>query len=556
MKSSLIAIVTVGALLVILSQRSVFGQTPAAASAPATSPTTKAAPVPGASAALKAGAAGALLGSANFKPSPDRPVGWRGDGTGRYPGATPPTTWERKREGAGYTTKGIVWAAPLPNTGVASPIIVGDKIFVTGEEADLICLDKQTGKILWIRSNPAFEGLSEEERKANAQLAPLADQLEKANLEVVDALNALTPKSATTAFTPPAALARKRELEKQILAQVVALAGKKDAYGLYGAQGVFGYAGPTPVSDGKRVLVLYATGIIAAYDLDGKRKWIKRVRFGGAEHGSFASPILCDNQFIIGSGADTCGYNADTGEARWDSGQGANSYSSPVLIRSGGESVAVFGSGLSTRLRDGKSIWNPRAFTGEIATPVVEGDLIYADTKVGQESEFKAYRIPADTNGGTPKPAFTLKADWGGELGRDNFACSYVASPLVAEGLTYRLSEGGGLMVNDAATGEKVYHKVLPMKAHTAYWDAAGASASPALAGKYIYLMDNQGITVVIQPGREYKEVAKNLLEEIESPNWKAPGGKSQSQMLASPVFEGARMYYRSPSYLYCIGEK
>src|SRR5436190_3131135 len=44
--------------------------------------------------------AASVLGSPDFKPSADRPVGWRGDWTGRYPGATPPTTWSRRVHGA------------------------------------------------------------------------------------------------------------------------------------------------------------------------------------------------------------------------------------------------------------------------------------------------------------------------------------------------------------------------------------------------------------------------------------------------------------------------
>src|SRR5678809_1070763 len=39
------------------------------------------------------------LGSPEFKISPDRPVGWRGDWSGRFPGATPPTTWSRRVHG-------------------------------------------------------------------------------------------------------------------------------------------------------------------------------------------------------------------------------------------------------------------------------------------------------------------------------------------------------------------------------------------------------------------------------------------------------------------------
>jgi len=99
----------------------------------------------------------------------------------------------------------------------------------------------------------------------------------------------------------------------------------------------------------------------------------------------------------------------------------------------------------------------------------------------------------------------------------------------------------------ETATGELVYKKVLPMKPKTEYWNWAGVSASPTQAGKYIYLMDNQGLTIVLQPGRVYKEVAQNMLEESRD-------GKSQEQNVSTPVFEGSRMYYRTPGYLYCIG--
>ena len=41
----------------------------------------------------------ALPGSADFFPSSDHPMGWRGDGSGRFPGATPPLTWGRWAKG-------------------------------------------------------------------------------------------------------------------------------------------------------------------------------------------------------------------------------------------------------------------------------------------------------------------------------------------------------------------------------------------------------------------------------------------------------------------------
>ena len=47
----------------------------------------------------QAQSAGPLLGSPDFKPTAERPVGWRGDWTGRFPGATPPTQWSRRVKG-------------------------------------------------------------------------------------------------------------------------------------------------------------------------------------------------------------------------------------------------------------------------------------------------------------------------------------------------------------------------------------------------------------------------------------------------------------------------
>ena len=57
------------------------------------------------------------LGSPEFYPSPLRPVGWRGDGTGHFPGATPPTTWSRGVNGERKIDSGnvliTIWAVVL-----------------------------------------------------------------------------------------------------------------------------------------------------------------------------------------------------------------------------------------------------------------------------------------------------------------------------------------------------------------------------------------------------------------------------------------------------------
>ncbi len=505
--------------------------------------------------------AAAPLGSPTFKPSPDQPVGWRGDGTGRYPGATPPTSWQRKRDGGDFTSKGILWMSPLPNTCVSSPIVVGDRIFLTSEVSDLICLDSQTGRLLWIRSNPEFEASSAADRTDLPDIAqkldPLLPQLAKANADLVEALNAQPPAlTAAAPHAPPPAIARKRDLEKQINDQQVAI--DKKHFTRYWGQAVFGFGGPTPTSDGQHVCAFFTTGVSACYDLEGNRKWIKRGAGGGSEHGNFASPILCSNRLVVWA-HEMRAYDVATGELAWTNPAKAfNTYGSLFRLQSGGQWVAGFQWGFFARVADGQSIWDKGIFGDSVATPIVEGDTIFARVgypKNNNESiGFKAFKIPAATDAGKLTPAYEFKTDWADdELPVDKktnpFDRGFVASPLYVDGLIYQLTQGGGLMVHDAATGALVYRKVLPLKPRTHYWDWAGCGASPTLAGKNIYIMDNQGTTLVIQPGREYKELSINFIEELRD-------GKEQSQNLASPVFQGQRLYYRTPAFLYCIGEK
>ena len=69
---------------------------------------------------------GDIPGSATYMPTPEHPVGWRGDGTGRYPAADPPTVWGRKKVGSAYESRNILWSMRMPAVSVATPIVVTD----------------------------------------------------------------------------------------------------------------------------------------------------------------------------------------------------------------------------------------------------------------------------------------------------------------------------------------------------------------------------------------------------------------------------------------------
>jgi hypothetical protein len=74
----------------------------------------------------------------------DAPVGWRNDGTGRFPDARPPTEWS--------SDKNVLWKVELPGHSYAAPIVVGENLFVVSDPAELLCVRRSDGKVLWRKS--------------------------------------------------------------------------------------------------------------------------------------------------------------------------------------------------------------------------------------------------------------------------------------------------------------------------------------------------------------------------------------------------------------------
>jgi len=118
---------------------------------------------------LAHGAERPSFGAADFLPTPDQPVGFRADGNGWYPAATPPLEWWEGKPGMvdatppqagqpapakvlGYTdrqSKNVFWKTHLPGWGEAQPLVIGDRIIVLNEPDLVVCYDANTGKELW-----------------------------------------------------------------------------------------------------------------------------------------------------------------------------------------------------------------------------------------------------------------------------------------------------------------------------------------------------------------------------------------------------------------------
>jgi outer membrane protein assembly factor BamB len=106
-----------------------------------------------------------------------------------------------------------------------------------------------------------------------------------------------------------------------------------------------------------------------------------------------------------------------------------------------------------------------------------------------------------------------------------------IPSLLLAGDLLYSVSEKGILQCMEPSNGEVIFSKRLE----------GTYSASPLYADGRIYLLNDNGDTTVIQPGRQYKELAHNEL-----------GEPTQASLAVS----GGKLFLRTGKHLYCIAKE
>ena len=122
-----------------------------------------------------------------------------------------------------------------------------------------------------------------------------------------------------------------------------------------------------------------------------------------------------------------------------------------------------------------------------------------------------------------------------------------------AEGLAWEVDMYQVLYVVDLKEKLPLYRRPLDLDGFTHY-NALAVAASPTLVGRHVFIGDNQGTTLVLDPGRELKVIAKNrLATQLDRP-WPIP--PQETLAYAPPITDGRRLYLRGERYLYCIGEK
>lgn len=437
----------------------------------------------------------------------DEPYGFRVNGQGRFPDATPVTEWG--------PAKNVVWQTPMPTFSNASPVLCGDRLFVCSEPTTLVCVNLADGKILWQKSNGYLDILTDPAEQAKAKEDMKKGDEIKVRLAVKDKeLN--DAAGASNKNKDDADLKKKvQDLDKEV--KTIRAELSQISYAMPQAHESNGYSSATPVTDGKNVWAVFGTGVVVCYDMEGKLIWGRKIEIPPNAWGSCISPVLAGNVLLVQYN-NFFGLDPATGKEIWKLST-PTGWGTPVLAKIGDQYVAYTAAGSAVTAADGKEVVKglPVGPLGaRFNSPLLQDGVLYFI----QGKPF-AYKLPATP---TAKP----EKLWDGEaINKDRF----YASPLLHDGLIYAVNDGGNLSVVDANTGQRVYEKKLELKGI--------CYPSPTLAGKYIMLSSEEGKMIVIEPGKEYKEVARNELEKFRS----------------SPVFAGSRMYIRTLKSLYCIGK-
>ncbi|MGD0088937.1 MAG: PQQ-binding-like beta-propeller repeat protein [Planctomycetota bacterium] len=451
-----------------------------------------------------------------------------------------------------YEEHNIAWMTPLPDVkdgfygagmGIASPIIVGDRIYLHSEPHDFLCVNKTTGKILWLQRHSCFEAVPEEDRKHPAWARAAA---------VVDRINGISEAFVADGAYPDLLL-QKAALEKDLEKELRQIDPEKYTRGEVPD---IGFSGFTPTTDGQFIYVWSGCGVTACYDLEGNRKWIRIDKLAPVEHGFSSSPLLVGGK-VVTFMRDLFAFDAATGKQAWripvadhkGLNPGGFFHSSMATATVGGVKAVVLGNGTIVRASDGKVVFStPGMGVQAVATPVVEQDTLLLLTS-GSMQLFIHKLPPAfadplkletrEVKVETPFPKYFLP--W------------HLSSPLVHEGLAYLLNNSGVLTVVDLEAGRILYQKLLDLDF---FWDSGasrGIGNSPALAGGHIYIFGKDGAALVIEPGRAYKQLAKNKLENmVMLGHW----AERQERFLSSPVFDGKRIYVRAEGHLYALEGK
>jgi outer membrane protein assembly factor BamB len=417
---------------------------------------------------------------------------WRGaSGTGASTETRLPERWSN--------TENIAWKTRLGGVGVASPIVWGDRVFVTS----------QAGSGASSRGPRLGQG---------TDTSPAERSLGSA------ASAGATGGQPNTIRFLVEALGRSdgRRLWVYELAAEGELASVHDKHNL---------ASASPVTDGERVYALFGSGQVVALDMSGKPVWTRHL---GKEFAPFdinwghgSSPIVHRGALILVCYHDSASYllalDVRTGKQLWktDRPRGLLSYSTPVVVPAPQGEELIVNSSAGVEAYDpttGRALWHlnePNQFPIPVA--------MHHDGVIYLSRGYRSGPYAAIRPGGRGDIAKT-HVIWHVPTG-----APYISSLVHYDGLLYMAGDVGVVTCVDARTGERVWRERLG-GIHT---------ASPVAADGKVYLLSESGETIVLKAGRAPQVLSRNRID---------------GRILASPAISGGRLFIRTDDHVIAIG--
>lgn len=412
---------------------------------------------------------------------------WRGpnhDGTA--PGADPPVTWSEDEN--------VRFKVRLPGSGLASPVVYGDRIFLLATEA-------------------ADEAAYAESRKKAQEV--------------------LERKEWPPAVQPVAqrflVLALSTKDGSEVWRRTAAERVPHESHYIDSS-----WASASPVTDGDVLLAQFGSNGLYAFDLDGKPLWDvdlgdMRTRRG---FGEGSSPVIHGDRVIVNWDHEDDSFivalDKNTGKELWRTARPGevSSWATPLVVEHGGRAqVIVPGTGKSRGydLKTGKEIWSLGGMTvNAIPTPVHRDGVVYLTSGYrGQILQAVDLSRAKGELEGTDAVRFVHERH-----------TPYVPSPLLYGDRLYFVKHFKNILtVLDAATGEVRYTEVrLP--------GISNVYASPVGAAGRVYFVGRGGNAVVLKHGDAFEVLAENELDD---------------GFDASPAIVGDTIYLRGREFLYAL---
>jgi outer membrane protein assembly factor BamB len=393
----------------------------------------------------------------------------------------------------------ILWKTGIPGMGISSPVIWGDRLFITTaiSESDkagfkpglygdvrpvndsslhewkVYCLNKNTGKVLWEKTS--CTGIPKIKRH---------------------------PKST--------------------------------------------HANTTVATDGNFVIAFFGSEGLYCYDMNGTLQWqksfgvLKSVFFSmeDAEWEFASSPIIHDGKVIIQcdvlENSFVAAYDVRSGKELWKTERDEYpGWCTPNIYTSEGKSfVAV--NGYKHRggydLETGKEVWKMSGGGDiQIPTPIIGKDLIYFNSAHGKFSPILAIRTNAtgDINlkeGETSNDYIKWYIPRGG---------SYMHTMILYHDRLYNVNWNGIINCLDPLTGKEIYNAKLGK--------SKSFIASPVASDGKIYIVDEEGIVYIIQDGDLFNLIAEIPLDDI---------------CMTAPSISDGMIFFRTQKYLIAVGNK